>query len=114
MPMESTLLEGQVPRNSKDSGQKPVSDCGQLVPSFCAKLRAHREKGVRCFQGGQPMPIKLAARPPADCALLALALIASTASAQAQYTAKEWPEGPMKQRFTEACGGCHDINRVRV
>jgi virginiamycin B lyase len=34
--------------------------------------------------------------------------------AQAQYTAKEWPEGAMKQRFTETCGVCHDINRVRV
>ena len=34
--------------------------------------------------------------------------------AQAQYTAKEWPEGPMKQRFADTCGGCHDINRVRV
>ena len=29
------------------------------------------------------------------------ALSAATWPAQAQYTAKEWPEGPMKQRFTE-------------
>jgi virginiamycin B lyase len=36
------------------------------------------------------------------------------APASAQYTAKEWPEGPMKQRFANTCGGCHDINRVRV
>ena len=34
--------------------------------------------------------------------------------AQAQYTAKEWPEGPSKQRFVATCDGCHDINRVRV
>ena len=44
------------------------------------------------------------------------ALIATLATlpAQAQYTAKEWPEGPMKQRFVDACGLCHDINRIRV
>src|SRR5258708_22307758 len=35
-------------------------------------------------------------------------------SAQAQYTAKDWPEGPSKQRFAATCDGCHDINRVRV
>ena len=34
--------------------------------------------------------------------------------AHAQYTAKEWPEGAMKQRFTDTCGLCHDINRIRV
>ena len=34
--------------------------------------------------------------------------------AHAQYTAKEWPEGASKQRFADTCGGCHDINRVRV
>jgi len=34
--------------------------------------------------------------------------------AHAQYTAKEWPEGSSKQRFADTCGGCHDINRVRV
>ena len=45
---------------------------------------------------------------------MSFALALLTQSAQAQYTAKEWPEGPMKQRFTEVCGGCHDINRVRV
>lgn len=48
--------------------------------------------------------------------LLAFAatLAASTVPAQAQYTAKDWPEGAMKQRFAETCGGCHDINRIRV
>jgi virginiamycin B lyase len=43
-------------------------------------------------------------------AMLALGIPA----AHAQYTAKEWPEGPSKARFMETCGGCHDINRVRV
>ncbi|MGA8901421.1 virginiamycin B lyase family protein [Bradyrhizobium sp.] len=33
--------------------------------------------------------------------------------AHAQYTAKDWPEGPSKQRFVDTCNGCHDINRVR-
>src|SRR6476619_4936093 len=47
-------------------------------------------------------------------ALLAAACIAQASSALAQYTAKEWPEGAMKQRFTDTCGACHDINRVRV
>ena len=37
-----------------------------------------------------------------------------TSVAHAQYTAKEWPEGPSKQRFVDTCNGCHDINRVRV
>lgn len=48
--------------------------------------------------------------------LLAFAatLLGLTLPAQAQYTAKDWPEGAMKQRFAETCGGCHDINRVRV
>jgi virginiamycin B lyase len=34
--------------------------------------------------------------------------------AHAQYTAKDWPDGPSKQRFVDTCNGCHDINRVRV
>jgi virginiamycin B lyase len=46
--------------------------------------------------------------------LLALVFTAAAIPAQAQYTAKEWPEGPMKQRFVDACGMCHDINRIRV
>ncbi|MGB9295639.1 MAG: hypothetical protein WCB52_05540, partial [Pseudolabrys sp.] len=57
------------------------------------------------------MPIKLTT-PLASCALLALAMMA--VPAQAQYTAKDWPEGAMKQRFTDTCGACHDINRIRV
>jgi virginiamycin B lyase len=63
--------------------------------------------------GRNAMPVKLTP-PLATCALLALALIAQAAPTQAQYTAKEWPEGAMKQRFTDTCGICHDINRVRV
>ena len=62
------------------------------------------------------MTIKLRnkfAQPLGFCTVLALALTQGT-PAQAQYTAKEWPEGPMKQRFTDTCGACHDINRVRV
>jgi virginiamycin B lyase len=42
------------------------------------------------------------------------ATLIATLPASAEYTAKEWPEGPMKQRFTEVCGACHDINRIRV
>src|SRR5262249_10896067 len=60
------------------------------------------------------MPIKLTGRPPTRCALLALILIALAAPAQAQYTAKEWPEGAMKQRFADSCGSCYGINRIRV
>jgi virginiamycin B lyase len=35
-------------------------------------------------------------------------------AAQAQYTAKDWPEGPSKHRFVVTCDNCHDINRVRI
>jgi len=38
----------------------------------------------------------------------------SAPAAHAQYTAKEWPDGPSKARFVATCDGCHDINRVRV
>src|SRR5438046_3182877 len=44
---------------------------------------------------------------------LVMMLFGATA-AEAQYTAKEWPEGPSKQRFVATCDGCHDINRVRI
>ena len=47
--------------------------------------------------------------------MLALVMVAmGTPVAHAQYTEKEWPEGPSKQRFVATCNGCHDINRVRV
>jgi virginiamycin B lyase len=47
--------------------------------------------------------------------MLALVMVAVGATvAHAQYTEKEWPEGPSKQRFVATCNGCHDINRVRV
>jgi virginiamycin B lyase len=38
----------------------------------------------------------------------------ATSAAHAQYTAKDWPDGPSKQKFVDTCGGCHDINRVRI
>jgi virginiamycin B lyase len=44
----------------------------------------------------------------------ALLTVFAASTAQAQYTAREWPEGPSKQRFVATCDGCHDINRVRV
>src|SRR5436190_6402095 len=46
--------------------------------------------------------------------LLAVTATLFAIPAQAQYTAKEWPDGAMKQRFVDVCGGCHDINRTRV
>src|SRR5579859_6661103 len=45
--------------------------------------------------------------------LLPAMIVLGTSPAHAQYTAKEWPEGPSKQRFVDTCNGCHDINRVR-
>src|SRR3954471_12012715 len=45
--------------------------------------------------------------------VLVIMLLAAPA-AQAQYTAKDWPDGPSKARFVSTCDGCHDINRVRV
>jgi virginiamycin B lyase len=46
--------------------------------------------------------------------LLPLLMVFGAPGAQAQYIAKEWPEGPSKQRFVATCDGCHDINRVRI
>jgi virginiamycin B lyase len=46
--------------------------------------------------------------------LIPLLMAFSVPSALAQYSAKEWPEGPSKQRFVATCDGCHDINRVRI
>ena len=43
---------------------------------------------------------------------LAASLIA-VIPAHAQYTAKEWPEGPMKQRFADTCGVCHEDDLIR-
>jgi virginiamycin B lyase len=40
--------------------------------------------------------------------------VSGVSAAQAQYTAKDWPEGPSKHRFVVTCDGCHDINRVRI
>jgi len=41
-------------------------------------------------------------------------VVLGTPAAHAQYTPKEWPDGPSKQRFVDTCNACHDINRVRV
>jgi virginiamycin B lyase len=47
--------------------------------------------------------------------ILSLVMLAfGTLTANAQYTEREWPEGPSKHRFVATCDGCHDINRVRV
>ncbi len=41
--------------------------------------------------------------------IVAAAVFCSTvalgSAAEAQYMAKEWPDGPMKQRFVSTCGG---------
>lgn len=51
----------------------------------------------------------------ANSLILAIGMVVlGTPVAHAQYTAKEWPESPSKQRFADTCGGCHDINRVRI
>ena len=46
--------------------------------------------------------------------LLSVVMVFGASAAHAQYTEKEWPEGPSKTRFIATCDGCHDINRVRV
>ncbi|NOJ41243.1 Vgb family protein [Bradyrhizobium australiense] len=46
--------------------------------------------------------------------VLSLVVVFGTPTAHAQYTAKEWPEGPSKARFAAVCDSCHDINRIRV
>jgi virginiamycin B lyase len=46
--------------------------------------------------------------------LLSAMVVLWAPAAHAQYTEKEWPEGPSKQRFVATCNGCHDINRVRI
>ena len=46
--------------------------------------------------------------------VLSFTIALGAPAAQAQYTAKEWPEGPSKARFVATCDGCNDINRVRV
>src|SRR3954452_4795744 len=46
--------------------------------------------------------------------VVSFTILFGASAAQAQYTAKEWPDGPSKQRFASTCDGCHDINRVRI
>ena len=42
--------------------------------------------------------------------LLALALITITFPAFAQT----WPDGPGQEQVVATCGGCHDLNRLRI
>jgi len=42
------------------------------------------------------------------------ALLCSTLPAPAQQAQQNFPEGPGKEIFVAACGGCHDINRARA
>jgi virginiamycin B lyase len=45
---------------------------------------------------------------------IAAALMCSAALAQAQTQAPIWPDGPGKDTVVGTCGGCHDINRLRI
>jgi virginiamycin B lyase len=45
---------------------------------------------------------------------LAATLLCSTLPAWAQQPAQDFPDGPGKQTVLSACGGCHDVNRVRA
>ena len=47
-------------------------------------------------------------------ALIAATLLCATAQASAQQAQPDFPDGPGKQTFVNLCGGCHDINRVRL
>ncbi len=47
-------------------------------------------------------------------ALIAATLFCTTAPAYAQQAQADFPDGPGKQTFVNLCGGCHDINRVRL
>jgi len=40
--------------------------------------------------------------------LFLVTLMFGTPAANAQYTEREWPESPSKQRFVATCDGCHD------
>jgi len=46
--------------------------------------------------------------------LLALALITVASPAIAQTSTQNWPDGPGKEPVLATCGGCHDINRLRI
>ena len=46
--------------------------------------------------------------------VLLVMLVFGPSAANAQSAEGNWPESPSKQRFVATCGGCHDINRIRV
>jgi virginiamycin B lyase len=46
--------------------------------------------------------------------LIALALVTIMSPAIAQTSAQSWPDGPGKEPVLATCGGCHDINRLRI
>jgi virginiamycin B lyase len=46
--------------------------------------------------------------------VLLVTLVFGPSAANAQSAERNWPESPSKQRFVATCGGCHDINRIRV
>ena len=46
--------------------------------------------------------------------MMAATLLCSTLPAPAQEAQQNFPEGPGKEIFVAACGGCHDINRARA
>src|SRR5690348_15457654 len=46
---------------------------------------------------------------------ISAALLGTVGAAHPQaQQAQDFPDGPGKKTFTAICGGCHDINRVRV
>jgi len=47
-------------------------------------------------------------------AALALTLVTIAAPALSPALAQNWPDGPGKEQVVATCGGCHDINRLRV
>src|SRR3569832_106322 len=89
-----------------------------VIELCCAALDALNCLGLSWFQ-----PIKSPARGQREKSnmmaraklliVLSASAVLGTSAAHAQYTAKEWPEGPSKQRFVDTCNNCHDINRVR-
>src|SRR5690349_12158653 len=46
---------------------------------------------------------------------LALALVTLASPALSQQASNQtWPDGPGKEQVVATCGGCHDINRLRI
>jgi virginiamycin B lyase len=78
--------------------------------------RRHRLADVNQYEGGLVWQSPWGERTMRGKSLLFLSAMVAlgTPGAQAQYAAKDWPDGPSKQRFVDTCNGCHDINRVRI